>query len=179
MRSMAKAATTERDHVDEFLESIRHELPKDIDLTVEGIVDRITGLSRRVNRMMEETLAELELTWGEWKVLGFLLHQGSPHRSTPGQLAERFELSSGAMTNRLDQLESAGLIQRLPDPSDRRGVQVELTPAGRKAYKQATARAAAREALVVSALAEDEREQLNALLRKLMIEFEGIYPGHK
>jgi len=169
----------ERDHVDRFIEEIRSELPPEVDLTVEGIVERLNGLSRRVNRMMEETLAELELTWGEWKVLGHLLHQGSPYRSTPGKLAERFELSSGAMTNRLDQLENAGLIKRLPDPNDRRGVQVELTTEGRKRYKQSTAKAGTKEALVVSALEEGEREQLNALLRRLMIAFEGIYPGHK
>ena len=70
---MAKTAE-QRDHIDEFLESIRNELP-DIDLAVEGIVERIVGLSRRIKRMMEETLAEHELTWGEWKALGFLLRK--------------------------------------------------------------------------------------------------------
>jgi DNA-binding MarR family transcriptional regulator len=175
---MAKTIEEERDHVDRFLESIRKELPPDIDLTVEGIVDRIGGLNRRLKRMMEETLAEHELTWGEWKVLGRLLHEGSPYRLSPGKLADHLELSSGAMTNRLDQLEEAGLIRRLPDPSDRRGVQVELTQAGRKLYKQSTATGASKEALVASALDEREQEQLNALLRRLMIAFEKLYPHH-
>ena len=82
---------------------------------------------------MEETLDEHGLSWGEWKVLGLLRHAGPPYRSSPGYLAERAELSSGAMTNRLDRLEAAGLIRRLPDPTDRRGVQVELTEAGHTA----------------------------------------------
>lgn len=170
---MAKAADQQRDHIDEFLESIRSELP-DIDLAVEGIVERIMGLSRRIKRMMEETLAEHELTWGEWKALGFLRRCGPTYRCSPGRLAEHLELSSGAMTNRLDRLEEAGLISRLRDPDDRRGVQVELTPAGRKAYEEATATQAAKEALVVSALNEREKKDLNALLRRMMITFEDL-----
>ena len=125
------AKTEERDHVDDFLESIRDELP-DLDFEVEGIVERIMGLSRRIKRMMEETCAEHGLTWGEWKVLGYLHRKSGPtRRASPGQLAEHLELSSGAMTNRLDRLEEAGLVERLRDPDDRRGVQVELTAAGR------------------------------------------------
>ena len=96
------AKTEERDHVDDFLESIRDELP-DLDFEVEGIVERIMGLSRRIKRMMEETCAEHGLTWGEWKVLGYLHRKSGPtRRASPGQLAEHLELSSGAMTNRLD-----------------------------------------------------------------------------
>ena len=129
---MAKTVETRQDHVDRFLESVRESLPPDLDLTVEGIVDRISGLGRRLKQMMEETLAEHDLTWGEWKLLGLLLHQGEPYRLSPGKLAKDLELSSGAMTNRLDQLEQAGLIRRLPDPNDRRAVGLELTDKGRE-----------------------------------------------
>ncbi len=132
---MAKTAE-QRDHVDRFIESIRSELPPDIDLTVEGTV--------------------------------------SPYRGSPGKLAEHLELSSGAMTNRLDRLEEDGLIRRLPDPSDRRGVQVELTEAGQKAYKESTVTQASKEALIASALNRREQEQLNGLLRRLMIAFENL-----
>ncbi len=173
---MAKAAQEELDHVDRFLASIEDELPPGLDLTVEGIVERISSLGRRLKRMMEATLADHGLTWGEWKVLGRLLHQGAPYRLSPGKLAEYLELSSGAMTNRLDQLEEAGLIRRLPDPTDRRGVQVELTEAGRKAYRRPVDTAAKKEALLASALNPREREQLNEMLRRLMVAYEELYP---
>ena len=156
-----------RDHVDNFLDSIREELP-DLDLTVEGIVDRINGLSRRIKRLMDETLDERELTWGEWKVLG-LLRRSPGMRRSPGYLAVHAELSSGAMTNRLDNLEKAGLIRRQPDPNDRRGVQVELTDAGVDAYNESTAAQAAKEQLIASALSSKEKDALNNLLRRLMI----------
>ena len=69
-----------------------------------------------------------------------------------GQLSEWAELSSGAMTNRIDRLEHAGLVRRLPDPDDRRGVLVELTEAGHKAWEDSVATQAAKESLVAAAL---------------------------
>ena len=162
--------------MDRFLESIRESLPE-LDLAVEGIVERINGLSRRIKRMMEETLSERSLTWGEWKVLG-MLHQSNGYRRSPGYLAVHAELSSGAMTNRLDRLEQAALIRRLPDPNDRRGVQVELTDAGIKAYEDSTAAQGAKEALIASALNTKEKEQLNGLLRRLMLVAETLDAKH-
>ena len=162
----------ERDHIDKFIEEIKDELPPELDLGVEGAVERIMGLSRRLNKMMEETLAERDLTWGEFKLLGRLVFQGSPYRLSPGKLAEHLELSSGAMTNRLDRLEEAGYVRRIPDPEDRRGVKVELTPAGQKIYRQSTAVQGRKEALIASALSGKERDQLNVLLRRVMIAFE-------
>jgi DNA-binding MarR family transcriptional regulator len=167
---VAKATTTEdeRDHVDRWLD--QHDLP--VDREVEGIVDRINGLRRRLHRMLDETLSEFGLTEGEWKVLGDLTLSGPPYRRSVGKLARRADLSSGAMTNRLDGLEKAGLVRRVPDPDDRRGVLVELTDAGRKAWKDSVKAQAAKESLVAAALDEDEKLQLNALLRRLMLEFE-------
>src|SRR6478752_6756344 len=128
------ATTEERDHIDKFLETIHFVLP-DLDLEVEGIVDRIGGLSRRLQRMMDETLSEFGLDSGDYKVIGALSQAGPPFRSTPGRLARRMELSSGTMTSRLDRLESAGMVRRLPDPDDRRSVLVELTEQGSETYQ--------------------------------------------
>jgi DNA-binding MarR family transcriptional regulator len=161
----------ERDHIDRFLESIRDRLPM-LDPEVEGLVDRIGGLSRRFKRALDETLAEFGLDWAEYKLLGLLTREGDAYRSSPGRLARLMELSSGAMTNRLDRLEQAGLLRRLPDPSDRRGIQVELTPQGRKLYEDAIGVQGRKESLVAAALTNAEKKQLNALLRRLMIEFE-------
>ena len=98
---------------------------------------------------------------------------GAPARPTSaGELAKFAELSSGAMTNRLDRLEKAGFVKRLPDPDDRRGVLVQLTKSGREKWLEATGAEAEREAAIVAALSEKEKEQLNALLRTLMLEFE-------
>ncbi len=160
----------ERDHIDRWL--AERELPGAVDLEVEGIVDRINGLRRRLNRMLAETLVDFELTVGEWKALGDLQMDGPPHRKSVGQLAKWADLSSGAMTNRIDRLEQAGLVQRVPDPNDRRGVLVELTEQGQKAWEDSVSAQAAKESLVADALSASEKKQLNGLLRRLMLEFE-------
>jgi DNA-binding MarR family transcriptional regulator len=168
---VAETVEVTTDHVDRFLEEIADELPP-IDLEVEGIVDRICSLHKRLLRLSDETMAEFGLNDGEWKVLKHLRKAGPPYRRSAGQLARRIELSSGAMTNRLDRMEEAGLIRRLPDPDDRRGVQVELTDAGRRAWDDTISVQAAKEALVAEALNAKEKRQLNDLLRRLMLEFE-------
>jgi DNA-binding MarR family transcriptional regulator len=161
-----------KDRIDIFLDHLEG-IP-DLDYDVEGIVDRINSLQRKFRRDLELTLAEHDLSWGEWKVLGSLWHtrEGIPQCSSPGELAAELELSSGAMTNRLDRLEKAGLVRRRPDPDDRRGVKVQLTEAGGKAWLESTNAQARKEALVAAALSKREQVQLNGLLRKLMLEFE-------
>jgi DNA-binding MarR family transcriptional regulator len=170
------ATAVQQDHVDRFLETLRGELP-DLDLTVEGIVERISGLSKRLHRMLDETLAEYGISSGEWKVLAYLRRQGDPFCSSPGELSELADLSSGAMTNRLDRLERAGLVRRLPDPDDRRGVKVELTKEGHDVYERSVASQAQKEGLVASTLNDREKEQLNALLRRLMLAAEKVHAG--
>jgi DNA-binding MarR family transcriptional regulator len=159
----------EQDHIDRFL--AENDLPG-IDLEVEGIVDRINGLRRRLNHMLDETLADFGLTEGEWKVLNHLHFSGPPHRRPVGKLSKWADLSSGAMTNRLDRLEKAGLVRRIPDPDDRRGVLVELTDEGSRVFQESLSAQAAKEALIAAALDKHEKRQLNALLRRLMLEFE-------
>jgi DNA-binding MarR family transcriptional regulator len=172
----AKTRTQERDHIDRFLESIRERLPM-LDPEVEGIVDRIGGLHRRFQRALDETLAEFNLDYAEHKLLGLLSREGEVYRSSPGRLARLMELSSGAMTNRLDRLEEAGLLKRLPDPDDRRGILVELTSNGKRVYEEAIGVQGRKEAFFASALSKAEQKQLNALLRRIMIEFERAEGG--
>jgi DNA-binding MarR family transcriptional regulator len=163
------AKTEERDRVDRFLESEFLEQIPNLDLAVEGIVDRIMGISKRYKNSLEETVAEHGLSWADWKMLSALIRK-SPRSA--GKLAEITELSSGAMTNRLDRLEESGIVRRLADPDDRRGVLVELTAKGKRAYHAAAGEAAAKEALITSALNKREKGELNSLLRRLMVEFE-------
>ena len=169
---MTMEKTQEQDHVDRWLESTFLEDIPNLDFEVEGIIDRMNGLSRRFKRGLVETIAEHGLTFEEWDVLGTLRRGGPPFRRSAGELAKRSELSSGAMTNRLDRLEKTGLVKRLPDPDDRRGVLVELTKAGQKAWLDSSGAQAEREALIAAVLSDRDKEQLNSLLRRLMLEFE-------
>jgi DNA-binding MarR family transcriptional regulator len=157
----------EADRVDALLEDWAPKLPP-IDIDIEAAVQRIQWIYKFIERRMDETLGEHELSHGEWKLLRNLAMEGPPYRSSPGRLAQREGLSSGAMTNRLDQLEKAGLVARLPDPDDRRALKVELTEKGHKLWADTINVQAGKEARLAAALDERELAQLNKLLRKVL-----------
>ena len=171
---MRTRPTTKPDTVDANLEIWARELPE-LDLETEGIIERIHRLERLVDRAAQETLGAFELSHGEWKVLANLRRAGPPYRGKPGKLAKRLDLSSGAMTNRLDNMETQGLVRRLDDPDDRRGVIVELTDEGKALWDATVAAQAEKESLVDSVLGDREKRELNELLRRLMHAFEDAH----
>jgi DNA-binding MarR family transcriptional regulator len=168
---MSAKAIDQEDSVGRWLANVAEQLPQ-IDLDVEAAVGRIHKLNKHIERRMKDTLAEHGMNYGEWGILASLRLSGPPYRSSPGELSEKEGLSSGAMTNRLDQLEKAGLVRRLPDPDDRRALKVELTEKGHDVWEKAVDAQAAKEAALADALDERELAQLNKLLRKVLIRFE-------
>jgi len=76
-------------------------------------------------------------------------------------------VTSGAVTKRVDRLERVGLLAREPDPRDRRGVLVRLTPQGLELVNQAVEQHVANEERLLASLTRKDREQLARLLRKL------------
>jgi DNA-binding MarR family transcriptional regulator len=135
-----------------------------IDPGVEGIVTRIGKAQRLLEGEMKVSLASVGLTREEFKVL-IELHSGP---LTHGALCRELEVSTGAMTNRLDKLEQAELVRREPDPSDRRGVLLHLTDAGRERLDAYMDRGAHRERELLEGLSAKDKRTLNALLSKLL-----------
>ena len=168
---MATKHERQHDRLDDWLDIWAREIPN-LDTTTEGIVERIGNLHKDLDQSLEETLVKFELDRRAFHLLGRLRSYGPPYRRSPGQLAGDMRLSSGAMTNRLDRLEAAGLIRRLPDPSDRRGQLIEPTEKGHAAWDRTVGTQAEREQRIASVLTTTEREQLHKLLRKLM----GAFP---
>jgi DNA-binding MarR family transcriptional regulator len=163
-----KTVTVENDTVDDLLARL-DDANAPLDLEVEGIVDRIASINKRVRSALKETLAVYGITPEDWGLLTTLRLRKENAPVSPGALARWHELSSGAMTSRLDRLESSGFVRRVPDPQDRRGVVIELTDAGRQAWEKAIEVQGRKEAFFASALTKDEQRQLNDLLRKLMV----------
>jgi DNA-binding MarR family transcriptional regulator len=159
------------DSVGKMLPVWKSELPE-LDLGTEGIVERIQKINKHISRLLDQTLMEFNLDHGEWHVLMALRRTGKPYRLSPGVLARYMGLSAAAMTNRLNHLEERGLIRRLPDATDRRGIQVELTDAGWQAWQDSVGAQAQKEALIASALTEPEKDALNDLLVRLTLEIE-------
>jgi DNA-binding MarR family transcriptional regulator len=160
----------EHDKLDDTLYVWTREIP-DLNPLTEGIVERIQILAKALDRSLDETLAQYDLDRHSYHVIMFLRKLGAPYRRTPGQLAADMRLSSGAMTNRLDRMEAAGLIRRLPDPNDRRGTLIEPTEQGNATWDRTAGTQARREATIAAVLDPAEREELHRLLRHLMRAF--------
>jgi DNA-binding MarR family transcriptional regulator len=175
---VAPEAPDSPDALDDSLVIWAREIP-DLDPLTEGIVERIQHLAHNFDASMAETLATFELDRRAFQLLGKLRSVGAPYRRSAGMLAMDLRLSSGAMTNRLDRLETAGLIRRLDDPNDRRGTLVEPTEAGHAAWEKAVGTQARREAMIAAALTVPEREELHGLLRRLMRAFPDSKHGHR
>jgi DNA-binding MarR family transcriptional regulator len=130
---------------------------------------RLSDASERVVRdHMNPLFAEAGLQSGEFDVLATLRRSGKPYLLSPTRLYGAAMISSGGMTDRLDRLERAGLVERRPDPNDRRGKLIALTDAGKRVIDETIGRHVANEVRLLSALTSAEQKKLNALLKKLI-----------
>lgn len=160
-----------QDEVDRLVAAWARERP-DLDVRPLEVLSRVTRLSRHLDRARRAAFEEHELEVWEFDVLAALRRAGRPYVLSPGQLLAQTLVTSGTMTNRIDRLESRGLVQRMPDPADRRGVHVRLTPRGKERVDAALADLLAREKELLSALTPRQQDSLSGLLRLLVTPFE-------
>ncbi|NUR06611.1 MAG: MarR family transcriptional regulator [Nocardioidaceae bacterium] len=160
-----------RDEVDRLVEAWQRERA-DLDLRPMEVLSRVTRLSHHLDRARRQAFAEHGVESWEFDVLAALRRAGAPYELSPGRLLRETLVTSGTMTNRVDRLESRGLVERLPDPKDRRGVLVRLTEAGRRTVDGALDGLLARERDLLTGLGATDQQRLAALLRSLVVGFE-------
>lgn len=157
----------ERDRLDELAAQWKVERP-DLDPSVMALVGRLLVVSELIGRGIDRMAAEHGLDRGQGDVLLTLRRAGKPYRLSPSDLVRSLLVTSGTMTNRLDQLEKRGLIERSPNPDDRRGINVQLTGAGFALVDGLIAEHVANEERMLAPLNRRERAELAALTRKLL-----------
>ena len=155
------------DHVDAIVAQWAAERPE-LDTGALALVGRLMRTAALAEETLVPPLRERGLEPGWLDVLAALRRSGPRHQLNPKHLLETVMLSSGGMTKRLDQLERAGLVKRSPDPGDRRGTLVRLTPRGRRTIDRAIETHIDNERLLLAPLDEAERRALDTLLRKLL-----------
>lgn len=163
-----------KDHIDVMLEQWRRERPE-LDLSPVGVIGRISRISRQLELQIEHTLAGLGLNGWTFYVLAALRRSGPPYRLTPTQLWSSLLVSSGAMTHRIDRMEQAGLVTRVPDEDDGRVLYVTLTARGRTLVDVALEHHNENEHRMLASLSNVERELLAGLLRRLLIASEAAH----
>lgn len=160
-----------QDEVDRLVAAWARERP-DLDVRPLEVLSRVTRLAHHLDRARRTAFAAHDLEVWEFDVLAALRRAGRPYVLSPGKLLGQTLVTSGTMTNRVDRLESRGLVQRLPDPADRRGVHVRLTPAGKERVDAALADLLERERRLLRALSRADQDALSRLLRRLVVPFE-------
>ncbi|MBO0131439.1 MarR family winged helix-turn-helix transcriptional regulator [Agrobacterium burrii] len=159
------------DHVDHILAQWRKERP-DLDVGPMGLLGRLHRLSTHLGREVEAVLLKHGLSSSAFDVLATLRRAGPPYRLSPGDLLAMTMVSSGTMTNRIDQLEKAGLVERIHNPHDRRSVLISLTERGLVIVEDAVGAHVENQHRLVAHLSEEERAALNGLLKRFLQDFE-------
>ncbi|MEU9308413.1 MarR family transcriptional regulator [Streptomyces sp. NPDC048256] len=132
------------------------------------LAEQLLRLTRRVHRIQKHHLERsgLGVTPAQARLLRTLAHCDSPPRMA--DLAERLEVVPRAITTLVDGLEGSGKVRRVPDPTNRRVIRIELTEDGRKALRQLRgARMSAAEE-ILDPLTDLERQVLSGLLDALV-----------
>jgi DNA-binding MarR family transcriptional regulator len=159
-----------RDEVDSLVEAWRRER-SDLDLGPVEVFSRISRLARHLDLARRQAFTDHDIESWEFDVLAALRRAGGDYELSPGRLLKETLVTSGTMTNRVDRLAARGLVERLPDPTDRRGVLVRLTPEGRQAVDGAFEALLDAERELLGDLPAREQKQLAALLRTLIVQF--------
>jgi DNA-binding MarR family transcriptional regulator len=152
--------------MDGILAQWRRERP-DIDPSPMAVCGEIWRAGERLRQAVVANVAEAELDMAGFDVLLTLRRNGREEALSPSALAKDMMLSTSAMTNRLDRLETRGLIVRRTDPEDRRGLQIALTDAGFELIDGLVASHVETEERMLAALGSAERSMLRALLGKI------------
>jgi DNA-binding MarR family transcriptional regulator len=122
-------------------------------------------LWRASHTRFAEALEPLGLTTALFALLNVLgAHEGAIQQ----EIGAAMGIDPSTMVSLIDQLETAGLAERRPRPTDRRAREVVITPKGRRVLKQARQLAGQVEGDVLRGLSGAERRQLLALLRRAL-----------
>ncbi|HEY0117498.1 MAG TPA: MarR family transcriptional regulator [Cellulomonas sp.] len=160
-----------RDEVDRIVAAWGRERP-DLDTAPLEVLSRVTRLARHLDLARRGAFARHGLETWAFDVLSALRRAGEPYQLSPGVLLTQTLVTSGTMTNRIDRLVEHGLVRRRPSPGDRRGVFVELTPAGLQQVDAAMEDLLASERRLLHGLSGQERSTLASLLRVLVVPFD-------
>jgi len=144
----------------------QHERP-DIDPRPMAVCGNIWRAAEILRQGVLENLKDYGFDITGFDVILTLRRQGRGKALSPSALSKEMMLSTSAMTNRLDRLEKRSLIQRIPDPNDRRGLKIVLTKEGFNLADEMVASHVKTEKKMLSLLTDAEQETIRILLNKI------------
>tara|TARA_R110002074_G_scaffold110849_4_gene238420 strand:- start:268 stop:759 length:492 start_codon:yes stop_codon:yes gene_type:complete len=140
----------------------------DLDVWAMGPLGRLNRIAHSCLRRMGKTFSRHGLNAAGFDLLATLRRSPPPHALSAGKLMTSMMITSGTMTNRIEQLAKAGLLTRTTDPEDARRAVVKLTQQGFDLIEVAIADHVETQTKLLASLSDEEIATLDALLRKLM-----------
>jgi DNA-binding MarR family transcriptional regulator len=169
------AAHAPLDSVDRLLADWRRVRPA-LDFSPLAIVGRLSRLRAHLDAALEAVFAAHGLTAPGFAVLVTLARLDAPGGVSQRRLMDELGLTSGTVSVRIDRLAEAGLVERRPDPDDRRNALVVLTAQGLALFERVAPEHLENERRLLATLDACQQARLAALLRTLLVEFEGSSP---
>lgn len=126
------------------------------------LIGRLKRAAALIGRELEKVYGEYGLAEGSFDVLATLRRSGAPYTLTPTELFSSLMVTSGTMTTRLKNMETQGLIERLPNPDDARSLLVRLTDKGKNLIEQAVFPHIENEKRLMEKLDAETRRRLEA-----------------
>ena len=157
--------------MDKIIAQWKKERP-DLDVGPMELIGRIKRLYQHLSRGMEKNYAAHGLTASGFDVLATLRRSGRPYALSPGDLMAATMVTSGTMTNRIDQLVKEGLVERIRSESDKRSFLISLTKKGGTLIDKVLLAHVATQQELIAGLSEAEREEFNGLLKVFLSGFE-------
>jgi DNA-binding MarR family transcriptional regulator len=171
--------TEGQDFVDRMLEEIHAEYP-DRDTRAMAAVSRIQRAAFFFDAALTRVAAGAGLNVRELLLIAALRRAGPAYCLNPAQLLKECFAPSATMTRQIDHLAHLGLVERKPDPSDRRSVLVRLTQRGRKLIDATVSLGILSdepEMETANTLTSAEIDTLNRILHKLLVPLDSAYQG--
>ncbi len=159
------------DRIDKITQQWERERP-DLDISPMGLIGRLGNIAHHLTREMEKVFAQFDLNRSSFDVLATLRRSGSPYTLSPSEMLATLMVTSGTMTNRIDQLEKVGYVTRHVNPEDGRGFLVSLTPEGLTLIDRVIEAHTQNQARLVANLSKEQQQSLNQLLRTFLTSFE-------
>lgn len=140
----------------------------ELDLFGLGVIGRLVWSGRLAEDILERTAKASGLRRrGDYEVLA-LLRRVEPALLTPIEVAQQLRISQSGLTGKLDRLEDQGLVERTPDPEDRRAIRLGMTEAGRAVIDEAFETSLRVYQSMIEGLGPGDLKKLDALLESLL-----------
>ncbi len=133
-----------------------------------GLFTRLARVALHLARLQEESIRDLDFRYSDFTVLATLEKEGAHDGLPVSRLAHLVLRPMGSITQILDRLAKAGLVERVPDPSDRRMVLIAITAEGRRVAQQGTTVYADIQERVLEDLAPEELDAVDRGVRRLL-----------